>query len=131
MRTRATYASVNVGAQLAPEGRSLNLEWADDAGDRTDAHEFEVATADPRDAFLGVQAFDVSEYGHELLLNDDPLSGFDIPPGDGWQYWVDSVTGASLTRGTNTLEVARDTDTRDAFAVGTVWVNWKAPVDEE
>ena len=131
MRTRANYASVHVGAQLAPEGRALNLEWADDAGDRTDAYEFEVATADPRDAFLGVQAFDVGEYGHELLLNGEALSGFDIPPNEGWQYWVDSVTGATLTEGTNTLEVARDEGTRDAFAVGTVWVHWQEPAGGE
>lgn len=127
MRTSTNYAAIDVGAQLAPAGRELDLDWADDAGDRTDAHEFAVPTADPREPFVGVQAFDVGEYGHELLLNGDPLSGFDVPPGDGWQYWVDTVTGATLVEGRNTLAVARDTDGDDAFAVGTVWVNWKEP----
>jgi hypothetical protein len=119
-----------VGAQLAPETRKLDLDWADDVGDETDAHEFEVPTADATDGYIGIQAFDVGEYGHEILVNGDAMSGFDIPPNDGWQYWVDTFgDGVSLTEGVNSLRVARDTDTTDAFAVGTVTVHWKEPDD--
>ncbi|MFC7136266.1 hypothetical protein ACFQRB_06270 [Halobaculum litoreum] len=127
MTERATYATVYVGAQLAPDGATLDLEWADDAGDRTDGHEFEVSTADAREAYLEIQAFDVAEYGHQILVNDEPLTGFDIPPNDGWQLWTDTVSGTELVEGTNTLAVARDTDTDDAFAIGTVRVHWKEP----
>ena len=131
MSTHANYATIYVGAQLSSDARTLDLDWADDAGDRTDVYEFEVPTADATEAFLGIQAFDVGEYGHELLLNGEALSGFDVPPGDGWQYWADSITGATLVEGTNTLEIARDTDTGDAFAVGTVRVHWKQPAADE
>ncbi|WP_284012241.1 DUF7383 domain-containing protein [Halobaculum litoreum] len=127
MTERATYATVYVGAQLAPDGATLDLEWADDVGDRTDGHEFEVSTADAREAYLEIQAFDVAEYGHQILVNDEPLTGFDIPPNDGWQLWTDTVSGTELVEGTNTLAVARDTDTDDAFAIGTVRVHWKEP----
>lgn len=127
MRTHANYAAVYVGAQLAPEGRGLDLDWARDAGDRTTEFEFDVATDEPRDPFVGVQAFDVAEYGHEILINDQPLGGFDIPPNDGWQYWVDTLSEVGLREGTNTVRIARDTETRDAFAVGTVTVHWKEP----
>ena len=129
MRARANYATIYVGAQLAPDERKLDLDWATDAGDRTDAHEFEVPTAEPRDAYLGIQAFDVDAYGHEIVVNGEAMSGFDIPPNDGWQYWVDTLTGTSLVEGTNTLEIARDTESGDAFAVGTVTVHWKEPVE--
>lgn len=129
MTSRANYATVYVGAQLAPEGGTLDLDWATDAGDRTDAFEFSVPTADASDAYVGVQAFDVDEYGHEILLNGEPLGGFDVPPNEGWQYWVDTVTGATLREGENTVRVRRDADTRDAFAVGTVTVHWKEPVE--
>ncbi|WP_435064522.1 DUF7383 domain-containing protein [Halobaculum sp. EA56] len=129
MTERATYATVYVGAQLAPEGEELALDWADDAGDRTDDFEFEVSTDDPREAYLEIQAFDVAEYGHEVLVNGDALTGFDFPPNDGWQLWTDTVSGAELREGTNTLAIARDADTEDAFAVGTVRVHWKEPVD--
>jgi hypothetical protein len=127
---RANYATVYVGAQLAPEGRALALDWATDAGDETASHEFEVPTDDPVDPYVGLQAFDVGSYGHEILVNDEPLAGFDIPPNEGWQYWVDTLTDVELVAGTNRLRVARDTDTRDAFAVGSVTVHWKEPAED-
>jgi hypothetical protein len=129
MAERATYATVNLAAQLAPEGTELALDWADDAGDRTDDYEFEISTGDPREAYLEIQAFDVADYGHEVLVNGEPLSGFDIPPNDGWQLWTDTISGVELREGTNVLAIARDTDTDDAFAVGTVRVHWKEPVN--
>ncbi len=129
MTERATYATVYLAAQLAPEGTELALDWADDTGDRTDDYEFEVSTDDPREAYLEIQAFDVADYGHEVLVNGEPLSGFDIPPNDGWQLWTDTISGVELQEGTNTLAIARDTDTDDAFAVGTVRVHWKELVN--
>ncbi|SDM05024.1 hypothetical protein SAMN04487949_0652 [Halogranum gelatinilyticum] len=129
MQTRANYATVYVGAQLAPEGHSLDLEWATDAGDETDAFEFTVPTDEPTDAYIGLQAFDVAEYGHEILVNGEPLGGFDIPPNEGWQYWVDTLSGATLHEGTNTVQFRRNAEGTDAFAVGTVTVHWKEPVE--
>ena len=128
MPLRANYATVYVGAQLAPETRKLDLDWADDVGDETEAFEFEVPTADPTDGYVGIQAFDVGEYGHEILINGEPMGGFDIPPNDGWQYWVDTFADAvSLTEGVNRLRIARNAESADAFAVGTVTVHWKEP----
>lgn len=130
MSFRANYATVYVGAQLAPDGEELGLDWASDAGDRTDAFTFSVPTADATDPYVGVQAFDIAEYGHEILINDDPLGGFDIPPNEGWQHWVDTITEADLREGENAVRIRRDDDTRDAFAVGTVTVHWKEPVGD-
>jgi hypothetical protein len=130
VHTRANYTTVYVGAQLGPEGADLGLEWASDAGDATEPLPFEVPTADPRDAYVGLQAYDVGTYGHEIRVNGESLSGFDVPPNEGWQYWVDTVTGASLAEGDNELRIVRDADTRDAFAVGTITVHWKEPVGD-
>jgi hypothetical protein len=126
---RANYATIEVGAELGPEEFSLDLDWARDAGDATVAHEFEVPTASPREPYVGIQAFEVEFYGHEMELNGDALGGFDIPPADGWQYWVDTVSEARLHEGTNTLRIRRDRTTMDRFAVGTVTVHWKEPVE--
>jgi hypothetical protein len=41
---------------------------------------------------------------------------------------MDSVTGAALVEGTNTVRVRRDADTDDAFVIGTATVHWKEPV---
>lgn len=54
MPPRANYATLDVGAQLGPEIRTLDLDWADDVGDETDTHEFEVQTADATEAYVGV-----------------------------------------------------------------------------
>ncbi|MGM0604083.1 MAG: DUF7383 domain-containing protein [Halobacteriota archaeon] len=124
-----TYETIYVGEQLGPSTFALDLDWAEHVGDTTTEHEFTVETADPTDALVGVQAFDVGTYGHEIVINDEPLSGFDIPPNDGWQYWVDTVTGTSLIEGSNTIRVDRDTDTTDTFAIGSIVVQWKRPGD--
>ncbi|XVH30359.1 DUF7383 domain-containing protein [Haloferacaceae archaeon DSL9] len=124
---RANYALHYVGAQLAPRDRELGLDWATNAGDETDPFDFDVPTADATDAYVGLQVFDVGTYGHEILINGEPLSGFDIPPRDGWQYWMDSITGAALVEGANTCTIARDSSTNDAFAVGSVSIHWKEP----
>jgi len=127
--SRANYATVFVGAALGPEEGGLDLEWAADVGDATDDFEFAVPTGEAADAYVGLQAFDVGTYGHEILVNGESLTGFDIPPNDGWQYWVDTLSGARLAEGTNTLRIERDRSTMDAFAVGTVTVHWKEPVE--
>lgn len=129
MPHRANYETLFVGSHLHPPGQSLDVEWADDCGDETEQFEFEVPTADPREPYIGIQAFDVGEYGHEIRINGESLSGFDIPPNDGWQYWVDTITGAELVGGTNTLRFVRDAEGDDAFAVGTVTIHWKELVE--
>jgi hypothetical protein len=128
VRFRANYAVVYAGAQLGPEDRSLGLDWAERVGDETPVYEFEVSTDDTHEPFVGLQAFDVGSYGHEIEINGETLSGFDIPPNDGWQYWVDSLTGASLHAGTNTIRIRRDPTTDDALAVGTVRIHWKEAI---
>ena len=55
----------------------------------------------------------------------------DIPPNEGWQYWVDSLTGTSLHEGTNTIRIRRDPDADDAFAIGTVRIHWKEAIESE
>lgn len=126
---RANYALVPVLEHLGPTPDSLDVEWAEFVGDGTTVHEFTVATDDATDAYVELQVYDVGEYGHEILLDGDPLSGFDIPPAAGWQYWLDSLGEQRLRRGTNTLEIRRDASGDDAFAVGNVVVNWREPVE--
>lgn len=128
-RYRANYTLVDFQEHLGTDADALNVPWAEFAGNRSSAHEFVVPTADPRDAYLELQAYDVGEYGHDILLNGESLTGFDIPPDNGWQYWMDSVTGASLREGENTLRVLRDPESTDEFVVGSVTVHWREPVE--
>ncbi|MFC7176522.1 DUF7383 domain-containing protein [Halosegnis marinus] len=128
MSRRTVHALVEFGELLGPHEEALDVPWAEFAGDRSSEVVFEVGTDDAADAYLQIQAYDVGTYDHEVLLNGEPLSGFDLPPADGWQSWTDAVTGAELREGENTLRVRRDEESRDAFVVGSVVVNWTEPV---
>ena len=130
MRTHANYALCYLGTHLGPERDGLDLDWATFVGDRTETYEFTVPTDDAVDCHLSLQAYDVGEYGHEVLINGESLSGFDIPPAEGWQYWMDSLSDHRLREGTNTVRIVRDTSGTDNFAVGNVKIHWKEPVRE-
>ena len=132
MQHRANYAVVPIQSLLGPDSAPeiLDLDWATFVGAETPTFEFDVPVAEPRDGYLGIQAFEVGDYGHDVLINGEALSGFDVPPNDGWQYWVDTITGASLEKGTNTIRIRRANEGADAFAVGTVTVHWKEPIAE-
>ncbi|MFB6141364.1 MAG: hypothetical protein ABEJ26_13135 [Halosimplex sp.] len=126
---RSNYALVPVQQHLGQNEESLAVPWAEFVGDETDEFEFEVPTADATEAYLELQAYDVEEYGHEIRINGVALSGFDIPPAEGWQHWMDTLSGLDLSEGTNTVQIERDTTTTDAFVVGVVIVHWKEPVE--
>lgn len=126
---RANYALVSFQEHLGPDPDGLDVPWASFSGDETEAHAFEVPTDDPSDAYVEMQVYDVGTFDHDLLVNGDALSGFDVPARDGWQYWMDTVTAARLTEGENTLRFRRDADSDDSFVVGTATVHWREPVD--
>jgi hypothetical protein len=128
-RRRANYALVSFMEQLGEDEADLDTPWAEFVGDRTEPHVFEVPTDDATEPFVQLQAYDVGEFGHEIFVNGDPLTGFDIPPSSGWQCWMDSITGTSLVAGQNTIRVRRDAATEDAFVIGTATVHWKEPVE--
>jgi len=45
--------------------------------------------------------------------NGVALSGFDIPPSEGWQQWMDTLSGTALPEGTNTIKIERDRTATD------------------
>ncbi len=128
MRQRANYALLNFGEHLGIDERRLDVPWAEFVGDESSELTFEVA-AEPDASYLEVQAYDVGSFDHEIHLNGEPLSGFDVPPAKGWQYWMDAIVGTELRVGENSLQFVRDVDSGDSFVVGNVVVNWKEPVE--
>jgi len=126
---RANYAVIDIREHLGADASALDVPWAEFVGDESTEHTFSVPTAEPTDAYIQLQAYDVAAYGHDIVINGDPLSGFDIPPAEGWQYWMDSVTGVELVEGDNTIRIVRDGDAHDEFVVGTLTVNWREPVE--
>ncbi|MFC6837022.1 DUF7383 domain-containing protein [Halomarina ordinaria] len=128
-RYRSNYALVEFSEYLGEDEADLDVSWAAFAGNASAERAFTVPTDSAVDGYLTVQAFDVGTYGHEILVNGESLSGFDLPPSSGWQCWMDVLTGATLRAGENTVQFRRDPDSDDAFAVGTVRVTWREPVE--
>jgi hypothetical protein len=126
---RANYALVQFQNHLGGDEAALSVPWAEFVGDETDTREFEVTTDDPTETFLQLQAYDVDAFGHGIVVNGTPLSGFDIPPAEGWQCWMDAVSGVDLVEGTNTIRIERDETTTDSLVVGVVTVHWKEPAE--
>ncbi|GGO02157.1 MULTISPECIES: DUF7383 domain-containing protein [Haloarcula] len=129
MTRRANYARCTFQQHLGPDEDSLDVPWAEFSGDSTDPVTFEVPTDVPAEPYVEMQVYDVDAFTHEICLNDEPLSGFDIAPGSGWQYWMDTVGADQLHAGANTLQFERDRDSDDAFVVGTAIVHWKEPAE--
>ncbi|MBX0296083.1 DUF7383 domain-containing protein [Haloarcula nitratireducens] len=129
MSHRANYARCTFLQHLGPSEDSLDVPWAEFSGDSTDRVTFDVPTDAPSEPYVEMQVYDVSEFGHEIRLNGESLSGFDIAPGEGWNYWMDTISTDHLRLGENTLQFRRDVDTDDAFVVGTAIVHWKEPVE--
>jgi len=129
MTHRANYARCPFQQLLGPSADSLEVPWAEFSGDRTDPIGFEVPTDDPVEPYIEMQVYDVDEFSHEIYLNDESLSGFDVAPGEGWQYWMDTISGPQLRGGENTIQFRRDPGTDDAFVVGMAIVHWKEPVE--
>ena len=125
---RATYRLLEVREHLGEDPDALDVPWATFAGDASSERTFRVPTDAATDPYLELQVYGVDAYGHEIVVNGQSLSGFDVPPGDGWQYWMTGITVRDLRHGENTLQIRRDPDTHDEFVVGTITVNWRQPV---
>lgn len=122
---RPNYALLTFQEHLGSDEARLDVPWAEFVGNHSAQRRFEVPGEDPTDGYVELQVYDVGEWNHEITINGEPLTGFDIPEATGWQYWMDAITGASLQAGENTLQVHRSEGTLDSFVVGTVIVNWR------
>lgn len=129
VRRRGNYALIDFREHLGADADALDVPWAAFMGNESTKAEFTVPTADATDAYVQLQAYDVQAYGHEILVNGESLSGFDIPPADGWQYWMDAIPSVDLEEGVNTVQIVRDEETLDEFVIGTLTVHWREPIE--
>src|SRR5699024_5676807 len=79
-RTRANYALLDFQEQLGESSNGLDVPWAEFVGNhRSSTREFTVPAGPATEAYLECQLFEVGSYGHEIVVNGDALTGFDIP----------------------------------------------------
>ncbi|NHN64595.1 hypothetical protein G9463_15000 [Haloarcula sp. JP-Z28] len=129
MSRRANYALCEFQQHLGPAADSLDVPWAEYTGNSTDPVSFNIPASSSADPYVEMQVFDVEDFNHEIVVNGEPLSGFDIAPGEGWQLWMDTIAPERLHLGENTIQFRRNTDSKDAFVVGSVTVHWTEPVE--
>ena len=82
-------------------------------------------TADPiDDGYLLITAHNVSNQSHQISINSQQLSGFDLPIHDpGWMTWMDRIQPGVLKAGMNTLTIVRTFN--DDFHVKDIVVHWR------
>lgn len=84
--------------------------------------------------YLLIQHFDVEVRGHQILINNRNLPGFDIPPhkdiNEQWFTWMDIIPQGFMHQGKNSITIKRtNCDKRpercEGFRVGTVAIHWR------
>ena len=76
------------------------------------------------DGYLLITAHNVSWQTHQIYVNGQELSGWDIPiHNPGWQTWMDRIPSGLLHTGTNSIMVVRAAD--DDFTTKDIIVHWR------
>lgn len=126
MAIRSDFVAIYFGEHLGDNANDLNVPWATFVGNQTTVKNFYISDQPAGNAYLMLQAYDVHQTGHRILINGQNLSGFDIPRETGsWQTWMDVIDSGLLRFGNNTIQIQRDADTGDNFVVGNVVIHWR------
>ena len=82
-------------------------------------------TKDPiDDAYMLITAHNVSNQGHQIIINNTHLPSWDIPINSpGWQTWMDHIQPGLLKKGMNSITVVRTFG--DDFTTKDIVVHWR------
>ncbi len=78
-----------------------------------------------RNAYLLIQVFGVNAPNHEIFINGNRLTSFDVPPhaGNQWITWMDGIPYGFLQSGGNDITIRRTSN--DDFRVANVVISWR------
>lgn len=99
-------------------------------GTQTTVRNFVIDGRPVDNGYLIIQTYDVDSRRHEILINGQPLRGFDLPDkptAKKWQTWMDIIETGFLRQGNNTIQI-RSGSHRDNFIIDNVVINWKEDV---
>ena len=86
--------------------------------------EFPIEGTPIDDGYLLITAHNVTHQDHQIFINNQELSGFDIAMhSSGWQTWMDRIPAGVLQSGTNSIMVVRTFD--DDFTTKDIVVHWR------
>ena len=127
MAMRSDFRMIDFNEHLGDNAADLNVPWATFKGDKTTLKTFHIDGNPKGEAYLIIQAYNVQEYTHKILINGTPLAGVSIPKGPSevrWQTSMDRIE-PQLKPGPNKIQIERDPKTTNNFVVGKVVVQWR------
>lgn len=125
MSTQSDFGLITFWEHLGDKKGDLSTSatWV---GDRTTVRNFNIDGVPQGKGYVLVQAYDVHEGSHQILINGQALPGMDIPKEVGkWQTWMDEIPSGIMKQGNNTIQIRRDTSTGDNFIIRTVAIHWR------
>ena len=127
MALRADFEIINFSSHLGDKKSDIKAPWATFHGDVSPVKNFFIGQRPVGAGYLLVQAYNVNNENHRILVNGIELGGFDIPTESGWQTWMDVIQVGVLKQGNNTIQIKRTTG-GDNFIVANVTVHWREVV---
>ena len=100
---------------------STSATWV---GDQTTIRNFNIEGVPEGDGYVLIQAYNIHDPTHRVLINGQNLGGRDIPKDTSWQTWMDRIEPGKLRQGNNTIQIVRDTSTGDNFIIKSVAIHW-------
>ena len=86
--------------------------------------EFPIEGTPIDDGYLLITAHNVTFQDHQISINNEQLSGFDIAMhSSGWQTWMDRIPSGVLQSGTNSITLVRIGN--DDFSTKDIVVHWR------
>ena len=125
MAQRSEHRVIYFAEYLGNNADDAAYPWATFVGDQTTVKSFTIDGNPSSDAYLILQVSALQSFAHKILINGTDLAGFDIPPHSGWQTWMDAIDVGLLRQGNNTIQIERDSGSRDHFSVGNVAIHWR------
>lgn len=127
MALRADFEVIKFNSHLGDNAGDLNVPWTTFQGNQTPVRSFVIGQRPIGAGYLLVQAFDVDNENHRILINGIDLGGWDIASDGGWQTWMDVIESGVLQQGNNTIQFIR-AGGNDNFVIASVVVNWREVV---
>lgn len=125
MPVGSDFTMLYFGEHLGPNEADLPVQRAAFVGNQTSAKHFTVDNQPATEAYMLLQTLHVGVFSHRILINGQALEGYQLPQHQGWATWMVGIPDGILRHGANTLQILRDTDTDDSFAVAHVAIHWR------
>ena len=128
----ADFAIVQFNEHLGDDPGDLNVPEFEFVGNQTSLKHFSIPGEPTAAGYILIQAGDVQNKGHKILVNGIDLPGTDInrTREARWQDTFDVIPAGILSQGNNTIQIQR-AGGGDNILIGYVMIHWKQSLKVE